>query len=116
MDKFSEYFSVSAKYRVKKSGSSSPSAKFVEEVQILLDSSGTTGKVSHNGKKMFVETSENLNKKRFIGKENTFMMSVTEEGTVVRKLSNTANANVIFSIKSKKSQDSADLSLFEADL
>lgn len=116
VEKFAEYFSVSAKYRIKKSGSSAPSVKFTDEVQTLLDKSDVTAKVTHDGKKMFVETTENLNKKRFVGKENTFMMSVTDEGTVVRKLSNTANANVIFSIKSKKTQDSADLDRFKADL
>ena len=56
-------------------------------------------------------------KKRFPINSNTFYLSDLGNDTYeIRKLSNTRNMTVIFSIKLKKSQDINDLAEFEIDL
>lgn len=51
-----------------------------------------------DGDKLFVESSHNLHNKRFVFQQYEYMFSQRGNEYEIRKLSNTYNANVIFSI------------------
>lgn len=100
IDKFSEYFDVSAIYRVKRSGSSHVGKNKIESVKNFIKSNGyNIVEMRVCGDKFFVKSSENLNNKRFILSGNEYLFSDRNGEYEIRKLSNTYNANVIFSIR-----------------
>ena len=77
----------------------------------------TTAKFSQEEKKLFVDISERVHKDRFIMGDYTYYLSEQNSGDFeVRRLSNTYNMNVIFSIELIKAQDENDLEEFESDL
>ena len=103
---FTDYFEVNAKYRIKRSGSSSVGKSLVGYFEELF-----TGETSNkykitstrkDGSKLFVSSDEDLHDTRFIYKGNEYMFSRRGLEFEIRKLSNTYNANVIFSIKLKE--------------
>ena len=115
IEKFSDYFEISAKYRIKKSGSSSLGKSKVATYAKFLSSDraynhyNITG-VRIEGNKLFVSSNIELHKQRFklrfidktsADKNCEYMFSARGNEYEVRKLSNTNNANVIFSIKLK---------------
>ena len=122
IDKFSEYFEVSATFRIKKSGSSEPSAKYIDAViEELNQKYGITNiyKQTINGKKkLFANASVDLCKVRFSLGKYTYYLSPQElEGNFeIKQLSNTRNKNVIFSISIKQEQQPSDLVTFETEL
>lgn len=99
IDKIQEYFDITAKYRIKRSGSSKVGKKNTGYVMDYITShdNGITVSNTKNGK-IFVESDTELHNKRFILAGNEYMFSRRNEWYEVRKLSNTYNANVIFSI------------------
>ncbi len=108
IDKFADYFEVSAKYRIKRSGSSSLGKnRVVTYAKLLLNNQAHNYKVTNvriDGDKLFVSSDKELHNLRFIApadEMNEYMFSVRNNEYEVRKLSNTCNANVIFSIKLK---------------
>lgn len=122
IDKFGEYFSVSAKFRIKKSGSSEPSSKYVYSVIATLQNDyGLTDVYQYavnKKKKLFVNAPIHLSKVRFELGNYTYYLSPQEKSNYfeVRQLSNTRNKNVIFSINVIKEQEPKDLIQFEAEL
>ena len=67
--------------------------------------------------KIFAALDEPLCQKKFdIGKYTYYFSPADNNTYVIKRLSNTRNMNVIFSIKLKRTQDAQDLSEFEADL
>lgn len=115
LDKINEYFDVSAKYRIKKSGSSNLSAKdrtllptiisqlFINKYSIFTD-----------GKKTYVETEANINRKKVSYGEYTYYFNKSSHNSyVVTRLSNTRNLNVIFTVALKQEQNLSDLKVFE---
>lgn len=67
--------------------------------------------------KIFAALDEPLFQKKFdIGKYTYYFSPADNNTYVIKRLSNTRNMNVIFSIKLKRTQDAQDLSEFEADL
>lgn len=99
---------VSAKYRMKRSGSSSLGKnRVVVYAKLLLNNQAHNYKVTNvriDGDKLFVSSDKELHNLRFIApadEMNEYMFSVRNNKYEVRKLSNTCNANVIFSIKLK---------------
>ena len=54
-----------------------------------------------DGNKLFVTSTQNLHDTRFILRGTEYMFSLRGNEYELRKLSNTYNANVIFSIKQK---------------
>ena len=112
LDMFSTYFDIQAKYRIKKSGSSEPTRRcfscileYLKE-QYNIDSYYLKeNSISEKKKiKMFIKTDKQLKGEQFKIADNVFQFSETDENNnyEIRKLSNTFNANVIFSIKLKK--------------
>lgn len=122
IDKFGEYFEVSANFRIKQSGSSEPSSKYVDAViDALQQNYGITDiyKQTINGKKkLFVNAPASLSKVRFKLGNNTYYLSPqdTAESFEVKQLSNTRNKNVIFTINVKKEQNPEDLAQFKSEL
>ncbi len=103
IEKFGEYFKVSAKYRVKRSGSNNVGKTYILPVkEYILNSNYAIKSIFLDKGKMFVFSDEDLNNKRFILDNYEFMFSLRGDKYEVRKLSNTFNANVIFSIDVKE--------------
>lgn len=115
--KFKQYFNIIANYRIKKSGSSEPAKKDIPSVKQMIKTYYTTAKFSQKEKKLFVYISENVDKEKFVFKNYTYYLSEQNSGYYeIRRLSNTYNMNVIFSIKLIKGQDKNDLKEFESEL
>lgn len=101
--RFQDYFEVSAKYRIKRSGSSSVGRRRISSVLNYVESHDYEVTSSYTeGGKLFVESKNNLDNMKFILQQYEYMFSKHGEQYEVRKLSNTYNANVIFSIKKKE--------------
>lgn len=115
--KFEQYFNIIANYRIKKSGSGEPAKRDIPAVKQMIKDYYTTAKFSQEEKKLFVDISERVHKDRFIMGDYTYYLSEQNSGDFeVRRLSNTYNMNVIFSIELIKAQDENDLEEFESDL
>lgn len=100
IEKIEMYFEVSAKYRIKRSGSSSVGKNRITSVLNHIDSNDfVINRNRIDGSKLFVESESNLHNHRFIYQEYEYMFSKRDQEYEVRKLSNTYHANVIFSIK-----------------
>ena len=97
---FREYFDVTAKYRIKRSGSSSVGKSRLALVLEYIETHNYTITGSRaEGDKLFVTSNKNLHNLRFILGKYEYMFSRRGAEYEIRKLSNTYNANVIFSIK-----------------
>ncbi len=117
IEQFSSCFKTTAKYRIKRSGSSS-----VGKSLAVYFSNVFSNNEAHNyniictriyNDKLFVQSERELHNKRFIYKENEFMFSKRDSEYEIRKLSNTNNANVIFSITLKEPAKGLSISEFE---
>lgn len=98
---FEKYFYVTAKYRIKRSGSSSVGKTHISEVKAYIDNNYKIKDFLINGSKLFVSSKQNLHNSRFILNGYEYMFSLRDNEYEIRKLSNTYNANVIFSIDIK---------------
>lgn len=115
--KFSSYFEVIAKYRVKKSGSGYPAKKDLCAVKNKIETLYPSASFEINDTKLFVTLNEPLCQDRFeLGKYTYYFSRIDVNTYKLTRLSNTYNMNVIFSIRLKRNQDINDLSEFEADL
>lgn len=101
IDDFSKYFNVSAKYRIKRSGSSSVGKSRLSAISTYIKDNYNISSVIADDDKLFVTSSVNLHDERFIYGGYEYMISDRGSSYEVRKLSNTYNANVIFSIDLK---------------
>lgn len=101
LSKFKDTFDISAKYRVKRSGSSSVGSKYMSVVSDYIQKNFNITSLCKMKDKIFLSSIEELNNKRFKIDKNEFMISKRDSQYEVRRLSNTFNANVIFSIKLK---------------
>ncbi|MEI0487107.1 hypothetical protein [Brachyspira intermedia] len=117
LEKIYEYFDITACYRVKKSGSSNPSRKNIDEIVNFLKNNSIKFELEINSKKLYIITEYNFNKKININNYSYQFNNIDKNIYNVRKLSNTNNANVIFSIKLIKNyQEENDLRLFLEDI
>lgn len=115
--KFETYFDITAKYRIKRSGSSEPSKKYQPNVIKILKSEYGISNAVTDGKKLFVSGNSSLSKVRFIMGDYEYYLAPKDGNKYeVRQLSNTYNMNVIFSISLKKGQDPLDMIAFENEL
>lgn len=108
IDKFGEFFDVSATYRVKKSGSSPVGKTRVNEIVSViktLDISTDITDYNISNDKLFVESNINIDKVRFSYGGFDYMFSKRGDVYELRKLSRTFNANVIFSVSLKNKAD-----------
>ena len=112
IEDFAEYFNVSAKYRIKRSGSSSVGSGNIDKVTEYLKSTFSNIELKTTYDKVFIHTNDNLHNQRFIIGRNEFMISKRENNFEVRKLSNTFNANVIFSIELKTNNEGISIADF----
>jgi len=112
IEEFAEYFNVSAKYRIKRSGSSSVGSGNIDKVTEYLKSTFSNIELKTTYDKIFIYTNDNLHNQRFIIGRNEFMISKRENNFEVRKLSNTFNANVIFSIELKTNKGGISIADF----
>lgn len=104
--KFEQYFNIVASYRIKKSGSCEPAKKDISIVKHMVKSHYSTSSFYEEGKKLFVDISEKITNDKFVLGDYTYYLSERNFGKYeVRRLSNTYNMNVIFSIKLIKSQE-----------
>ena len=119
IEKLEQYFDISCKYRIKKSGSTDPSLKHKEEIEkILLKNNLNFDDITFKGKKCFVDIKNGVKNKYKLDGDKYNYQFAKEEDTIygIRQLSNTSNANVIFTLVSKKSQIEEDLLRFEDDI
>lgn len=102
IEQFSDYFDVSAKYRVKRSGSGNVGKGRMESViDYICSQDYAIPGFRADGDKLFVNSAYDLHERRFIFRGMEYMFSLRGEEYELRKLSNTYNANVIFSIRQK---------------
>jgi hypothetical protein len=103
VDDFQRHFDVTAKYRIKRSGSSNTGkARIVDILNHIRSLGYLISDKRTNGDKLFVKSQASLHNKRFIFQGNEYMFSLRGNEYEIRKLSNTFNANVIFSINKKQ--------------
>lgn len=108
IDEFQNYFDVKAIYRIKRSGSSDVGKRNIDNVITYikgLDLSEFITDYSVENAKLFVSTKKNIHNTRFIYNGYEYMFSERNDRYEVRKLSNTFNANVIFSVSLKNKTD-----------
>lgn len=105
IEKLGEYFHASCTYRAKKSGSSDVGKRYMKDVLAFIKNNnfGVTD-YHEDGKKLFVYSSNNIHGTRFMIDNQEYMFSKREEKYAVRRLSNTNNRNIIFSIDLKTSK------------
>lgn len=112
IEEFEKYFIVTAKYRVKRSGSTSAGKGNKDSLQNYLEHSFHIQSVEMVGDKIFVQSKEELHNTRFILNGYEYMLSKRDDKYEVRKLSNTFNANVIFSIALREGQEGMTIEQF----
>lgn len=104
IERFLEYFNVTAKYRVKKSGSSNVGKKYLDLVKNYILSHNyeiTQTRIEKNN--LFAVSSQELKNNKFTLGGIEYMFSPRNNEYELRKLSKTNNSNVIFSIEYKAS-------------
>lgn len=116
VDKLGEYFEISSKYRVKKSGSGNLSGSNLADVISLTKVDPTS--IHRDGKKYFIKSSALVDKQQLTGASCSYQFNETDSKDVfeIRQLSNTNNPNVIFSLVLKSDQKKADVQEFESSL
>ena len=102
LERFKDYFDIKAVYRVKKSGSRDVPKGRIKLVEDCIFRE--FGRLNFNVGEgnLFVSSETDLDGKRFKAGEDEYMFSRRGRQYEVRKLSNTYNANVIFSLALKK--------------
>ena len=101
LDKILPYFDISACYRVKKSGSNSPSKKDEQELRAYISKQNIFDlELEKNQGRLYARTAQNIDDERLTIEDRTFSFVKSDNPQLyeVRRLSNTNNANVIFSI------------------
>lgn len=115
LERFQQYFNVTAKYRIKRSGSGNVGKNRISSVKDFIKNSGyVIENFRTNGDKLFVKSPQNLHNKRFILNGTEYMFSLRSNEYELRKLSNTYNANVIFSIKNNNTPGISDAEFIDA--
>lgn len=108
------YFSFSAKYRPKTSGSTHPSKSNIDDIHEALRTAGISAVVTHSDNECFIEY--NIDAERLIlqGEKYRYQLKKEESRYNIRQLSNTRNANFIVSISLKNpTQQEVDIKAFE---
>lgn len=102
IEQIKDYFNITAKYRVKRSGSKSVGNKNIPSVlEHINENDYTIYNPRVEGTKLFVSSPYELHNKRFILSYYEYMFSKRDSEYEIRQLSNTFNANVIFSVNLK---------------
>lgn len=116
ISRYGMYFDIDAKYRLKRSGSSEPSIKNRNDVINWLENESAVNEISIEEKKIYVKGNNSLDGKKFNINNFTYLIAPRAESSYeIRKLSNTSNMNVIFSINLIKEQYPVDLVTFKSE-
>lgn len=117
IDRFSAYFDIIAKFRIKKSGSTSPSPKDYQMIKDAIMPYYSDASFITNDGKFFATIEKSITKDHFVlGKYTYLLAKRNPDFYEIRRLSNTYNMNVIFSICIKSEQEPNDLLKFTSDL
>lgn len=109
LEHFSEYFDISAKYRIKRSGSGSVGKSRLDCVMDYIrshDYAVTAFRTEEN--KLYVTSQNQLKNQKFVLNDHEYMFAARKNEYEIRKLSNTYNANVIFSVIFKETKGLSD--------
>lgn len=99
IEDFANYFTVSAEYRKKRSGSNNVGYSRLKLVSDYISSGDYDIKeIIPMKDKLFITSTQDLDNHRFTLGGNEYMFAIRGDVFEIRKLSNTKNANVIFSI------------------
>ena len=101
VEDFARYFYVTAKYRIKRSGSNSVGKGRIRVVSDYLRANYPVTSLTANEDKLFITSNRYLHDQRFVIDGTEYMISQRDQQYEIRRLSNTFNANVIFSIDLK---------------
>ena len=97
------FFDIKAIFRIKRSGSTHAAKKDIDNIINYLQTHNyNIYDCQYTDQKLLVKSKDNLTNQIFIIDNTEYMFSSKEAYYEVRRLSNTFNANVIFSIKLKK--------------
>lgn len=113
LEEFYNAFDITATYRIKRSGSSDAGGRNQDIIIDYIENNYFIKDAFIEGKKIFVTSNIELHDSRFFINSTEYMIS--KRGTdlyEIRKLSNTFNANVIFSIYLKSNYNGLTLSEF----
>lgn len=116
LNKIDTYFEITATYRTKRSGSGTPPKSIHQELASFLQNMYPHSDIKIDTKKMYLIIDDiSLHSTKFQHKNRNYQISQTRDLNTyeIRKLSNTANANVIFSLKLIKPQSAEDFLQFE---
>ena len=118
IEHFSCYFEVTAKYRMKRSGSRHLSKLSKNDFEKALKKEFEKVNIFYEFKGLDIATDEELDGRKIYGENRTYLLRKKGDKLYkVRQLSNTKNSNVIFSIKLKdnilEKQKKEDLDKFE---
>jgi len=102
LEKFQLYFNINATFRIKRSGSSSVGNKNMNDIIKYVENEYNIFSCRVGDGKLHIQSPDNLDKTRFIVGNYEYMISKKNTSYEVRKLSNTYNANVIFSINQRE--------------
>lgn len=117
IENMEKYFEFSAKYRIKKSGSTNPTKNNIREIEKLLNKIDVKTKIELDKSNCFAEFKYNKDKFILKGEKYRYLFVAEDAKYKIRRLSNTCNANFIVSIKLKADkQNENDLLNFEKDL
>lgn len=104
IERVKDYFHITATYRIKRSGSSSVGKSHLDSVKDYINShNATIHEILTLEDKLFIVSDDELHNQRFVLQGYEYMYSLRDKKYEIRKLSNTYNANVIFSIRLKES-------------
>lgn len=112
--KYGDYFSITATFRIKKSGSRDLSKRCESELKNLVNENfNTSCSLKWIGKKAYINNTFDIpDKTKLYGEKYDYQLNHDSNGYLVRILSNTNNANVIFSVSLNKEQDLDDIKEF----
>lgn len=117
INRLGDYFDISATYRTKRSGSRSLPKKDISLVEAYFKSLYQFAQFITRDGNTYVCNLEYSGSPRIEIGNNKYYLNDSDAGMYeIRKLSNTENMNVIFSIKLTKEQDENDIILFKEAL
>lgn len=113
IDKYGDYFEIKANFRIKTSGSRELSKKYEHIVKRLFEENFAPCHIEWKGSKAYIVSDINIaNKTKLYGSNYRYQFNIEDNKYLIKMLSNTNNANVIFSIVLINRQDDSDLDKF----
>ena len=101
IDDIDKIFTISARYRMKKSGSKKPTKSMINDLIKYISENYEINFIEYIDSKLKVNSNIDLSKESFELYDRTFIFSKEDEEYSIRELSKTNNPNVIFKIKLK---------------